>query len=122
MEIIQKELFCRIGKDYQTGVLFIGGLGINNLDMKIADLVRQRLGLNPKELHDKTTNIKKFDAHSITGDDYLAEKVVKLKFAVVIAIEECKLVDDMTIEDATKKEREETEELLKNLNFEASLK
>ncbi len=107
MEIIQKEVFCRIGRDHQSGYLFIGKLRIGNLDEKIADLVCQRLGMDPKELHDKTCIIKKFDVQSIVGDDYLAEKVVKLKFAIAISVEECELVDDKEAKD----EKEELKKL-----------
>jgi hypothetical protein len=59
MEVIQKEIICRLNKDYRTGVLAINAL--HGLDEEIAHSACRQLNVKPTEIHDKTTIIKKFD-------------------------------------------------------------
>ena len=89
--VIEKELFCRVGKDWHTGGLFVRNLW--DINHQIACKAAEILGINPHDLHNLTCVIEKFDRRSITGDDYLAKKALKLKFKVII--EECELVDDI---------------------------
>jgi len=117
MEIIQREVFCRIGRDMRTGKLFIENLGIDDLDKKITDLVCKRLKMDSKKLYKKTRKIIKFNTLSIAGDDYLAEKVVRLKFVITISVEECELIDDMSKKEKEKRDREEIRRALENTTF-----
>ncbi len=117
MEIIQKEVFCRIGRDSMSHDLFIVGLGINEMDEKIANLVCQKLNMSPKELHEKTCNIKKIYTPSIAGDNDLAEKVVRLKFAIAISVEDCEIIDDISKEEAEQRKKEEIKNHLENFTF-----
>lgn len=90
MKTIRKDILCRVGMDYHGGYLFIGEL--KGLDEEIANQVAKELNIEHKELHDKTCVIKKSGVQSISGDSYLAEKVLRLK--LTITIEKCELVDD----------------------------
>ena len=91
MREIEKELYCRVGLAYDTGRLFIRKL--YGLDGEIAYEVCDMLKITPSKLHELTCAVKETDKISITGDKYLADKVLRLKLRVII--EECELIDDM---------------------------
>ena len=90
MKVLQKNVLCRVGRDHNSGALFISKL--RGLDEEIADQVFKELSINPEWLHDKTCTIKKSGSPSISGDDYLAEKIIRLEVAIVVA--KCELIDD----------------------------
>lgn len=77
MEVIQKEIFCKLasGKDNtgkpftETGQPFIDALLDINLDEIAAKLVCERLGITAEELDHKTYDVKKEGVVSITGRD-----------------------------------------------------
>ena len=90
MQIIKKQIICRVGMDWHSGRVFISEL--RGLEDKIVKAICKDLKTNSQELHDKTCGVKKFRVKSITGDDYLAEKV--LKFNIVVTVGKCELADD----------------------------
>ncbi len=95
MASLNKELVCRVAKNYG----YSGGLLITELDRlgkEVADLVGQILNLSPDELQNLTCAIQKRNVESISGDKYIAKKLLKLKFSVVI--EECELIDDREVQ------------------------
>ncbi len=99
LPVIVKELFCRVGQDWIGKCLFIGKL--TSLDSEIAYAVAKELNISPEDLHSltcsiETRGIKTLKKSSITGDDYLARKILKLKIRVTI--EECELIDDLPVE------------------------
>lgn len=88
---IKKEFFCRLGQDWRSGKPFIGEL--MGLPFEIGELVSNELGKPVSELHTLTCGVVKSGKKSITGENGLARKVLKLKIKVVL--EECELVDDV---------------------------
>lgn len=94
LRVIVKEVFCRVGQDWHHEQLFINML--RGLDSEIAYMAAEELKISPKDLHDLTCAIKEIDKTSMTGDSYIAKKVLKLK--VRITIEECELIDDLPAE------------------------
>jgi hypothetical protein len=67
-----------------------------NLDSEMALALQQLCRPLPagKSLTDLTCNIVHLRKRSITGDDYLAEKVIKYKVTVIV---EAQLVDDVEV-------------------------
>lgn len=94
LPVIVKEVFCRVGMDWRGKGLFINAL--NGLDSEIAEAVTKELKISRQDLHDITCFIESLDKLSVTGDHYLAAKILKLK--IRITIEDCELIDDIPTE------------------------
>ncbi len=92
--VIVKELFCRVGQDWQSKSLFIGSL--KSLDSEIAYVAAKELKISNDDLHRLTCVFKDNRKSKITGDSYLASKLLKLK--VRVTVEECELIDDIPTE------------------------
>lgn len=90
MKVLQKNVLCRVGRDHHSGALFIGKL--RGLDEEIAKKVCEQLNISPEELHNITCLITENTARSISGDNYLSEKVLELELVIVVG--RCKLIDD----------------------------
>lgn len=64
-----------------------------------SSLIREELELTHDELHSLTCNIKQFPyKHSVSGDNYLTEKVIKYKISGTLNIE-AELIDDHEVSE-----------------------
>lgn len=95
---ITKEFYCRLGRESMSGRTFIREMNLEG--EVIRSICNDILRKSPSEVHNLTCVVKAFK-QSITGDNYLAKKVLKVKLRVII--EEAELIDDVE----HKKRREE---------------
>lgn len=95
LPVIEKEIICNVGQNWQSKELFIGEL--KGLDSEVAHLVAKELHIDPTTLHNLTCIIiNGYTKSGITNECYLVNKLLKLK--VKIVIEQCELIDDVPAE------------------------
>ena len=94
---ITKEFYCRLGRDWMSGRAFIRAMDLEGeIIRSICDDILRK---SPGKVHDLTCIVKAYK-QSITGDNYLAKKVLKVKLRVII--EEAELIDDVEHKKSTK--------------------